>query len=679
MLVCLYGISTQQLYGQRNLTLHSMAEIPQANQTNPGLISPYKWHLHIPLFSSFNIGGGNSALQLKDLGVTDYRFAFELDYEKLMPLITNVNRTYGDLNWDILGFGFRQGDNFFSFTVRENIYFQSNLPPDFFEVANDVEQELFITGKTYNLQTLSFHMAHYRSYEFGYARKVMKGLTAGVKVKYLAGLESIWTNNTGLTFINSGDIDVFDVNGRIEVLSAGLSILAEDNDFDWGQYLFGGGNYGLAFDVGANYKISDEVELGLSAINLGFLTWKNDVNYYVTSTQVEDTENLVDDVVDQLIEEEAPTTVRYRTPLTSQLFFSGKYHLKPTMSVGMLLNPRFYENNVDLAAAVSYNIGVKNWLDFTTNYSIYHNSFFNIGTGISLNLGAFQMYFITNNLPGLIAIGNAQNLHVNAGLNLNFGRIEEVEDAVADSIQFEMDGFPLVKREQEEEVFPTNVKPSTNPLVMPTKIRNKYVMVQGYVKDEISGDQLQHIYVDVYKLSSEGLKELVRTDRYLIGQFEVPVERGYDHLFRIIRQGFEPLDFEISASDINASGIQLIKNFFLAREREYSRIAKTEEKKSPSPSTSRRAPSANNFNASPKMNQKPGGSVFNEYVGTGEQFRVTQRTSFRSRATSQSEVLLRFHIGDTVEVLEKLNRYWWKVRFNRRVGYVKQALLVPVQ
>lgn len=54
---------------------------------------------------------------------------------------------------------------------------------------------------------------------------------------------------------------------------------------------------------------------------------------------------------------------------------------------------------------------------------------------------------------------------------------------------------------------------------------------------------------------------------------------------------------------------------------------------------------------------------------------VTQATSLRQRATHKSNVLLRFAPGDEATLLEPTDKYWWKVVFNGKVGWVKKALL----
>lgn len=60
---------------------------------------------------------------------------------------------------------------------------------------------------------------------------------------------------------------------------------------------------------------------------------------------------------------------------------------------------------------------------------------------------------------------------------------------------------------------------------------------------------------------------------------------------------------------------------------------------------------------------------------TYDRFEITQRTSLRTTPNSQAEVLTRLGEGEAVTILEKTNRYWWKVSYGNMEGYAKAHLL----
>jgi uncharacterized protein YgiM (DUF1202 family) len=54
---------------------------------------------------------------------------------------------------------------------------------------------------------------------------------------------------------------------------------------------------------------------------------------------------------------------------------------------------------------------------------------------------------------------------------------------------------------------------------------------------------------------------------------------------------------------------------------------------------------------------------------------VTQATSLRTGPDSQNPVILRLPEGGGIEVLEKTEKYWWKVTYKGKTGWAKAALL----
>jgi SH3-like domain-containing protein len=54
---------------------------------------------------------------------------------------------------------------------------------------------------------------------------------------------------------------------------------------------------------------------------------------------------------------------------------------------------------------------------------------------------------------------------------------------------------------------------------------------------------------------------------------------------------------------------------------------------------------------------------------------VTTATSLRDSPDSQASVLLRLPPEGRVELLEKTDKYWWKVRYKEKTGWAKAALL----
>ena len=60
-------------------------------------------------------------------------------------------------------------------------------------------------------------------------------------------------------------------------------------------------------------------------------------------------------------------------------------------------------------------------------------------------------------------------------------------------------------------------------------------------------------------------------------------------------------------------------------------------------------------------------------------FKITTKTSLRQRPTSSSKVMKRLEVGTKVQVVEQVSKYWCKVIYKGKTGYVKALLLVEAK
>ena len=64
---------------------------------------------------------------------------------------------------------------------------------------------------------------------------------------------------------------------------------------------------------------------------------------------------------------------------------------------------------------------------------------------------------------------------------------------------------------------------------------------------------------------------------------------------------------------------------------------------------------------------------------TGEFYLLVAKTSLRKGPSSRDQVLLRFRPDNKVELIKRINKYWWQVSYKNNIGFVKAALLKPVK
>lgn len=90
---------------------------------------------------------------------------------------------------------------------------------------------------------------------------------------------------------------------------------------------------------------------------------------------------------------------------------------------------------------------------------------------------------------------------------------------------------------QEKESVTTVIE--SKPETPKKQAASKYVSIKGTILSNKTKEPLDHFYLNIFAVNQDGTTELVRTGRYLNGQFSVGLERGKNYKVRI-----EHIDFQ---------------------------------------------------------------------------------------------------------------------------------------
>jgi hypothetical protein len=208
------------------------------------------------------------------------------------------------------------------------------------------------------------------------------------------------------------------------------------------KYMFNGKNLGFGLDLGANYRPLEDLQISVSLLDLGYITWKDEV-HQVDYTTVYDFSGFelnpfdlsddyslgdhIDSSVTQLADSLAsflvftPGTV-YSKRLNTKLFVGVSYDLTPGVNFGLLSRTDFLSGMVTEQVTASANFKAGRILNFTLSYSYMNSYFKNLGAGISLNAGPVNLYLISDNaLNVLFWPEEARSANLWFGFNLVFG------------------------------------------------------------------------------------------------------------------------------------------------------------------------------------------------------------------------------------------------------------------
>ena len=672
---CLNLFLIGQLNAQRNLNLYHM-NVVQSYQVNPAFVPEAKLYIGIPFLSSPNVSLTNQGMSFRDLGFGKPLLsnAGRVDYTQALLNADELNNIGGDASIEILNVGYRSGNQFFSVTLSDHFESDIQFPNSILALASDYQNELLTFGKFYDLTGFEVDLNHYRALALGYAREFGDRLSFGFKFKILGGLSNIRTTNNALGFVVRSEGQQANFVNNMDILTSGMDVWAGNENMG----IWRDGNYGFAFDFGGRLQVNDKLEISASAVNLGFLKWNHFLSRADISNVAVDTSNIntfFDDYIegqtDQLKNGTTNGIPAYFSHPAANLYAGANYQINDKHGIGLVLNTRFYKSRANVGAALSYSLALLDWLDFALSYAAYNNNYVNIGTGISVNKGPLQIYLASDNIVGVFSPRTTKNAHVNFGVNLLIGRDEasgaQDEPIAGTDEDGEEDAIQPMDLDDEEKVPSVFTDDPTD------KVDARSFFVKAQVRDAGTGQVIEGgVYIDVYKTPVNGGRELVYTTRFPSGSFELELMKSDDmHEMKIESYGFEP-----TLLHFYATGTNLDKEVSL------------EKVVAAPPAVSNATPPASNVqdeltsSTSPDaadLDQPQEDTTVEDTVEetAGESFSLTDATSFRKEATSRSGVILRFKVGAEVTVLEKTNKYWWKVSYEGQEGYVKRALLSP--
>jgi len=433
---------------QQNFTLYNMEAVPQRMYANPAFMpSNSKVYVGLPILSSEYLNFSNSGFKYSDL-IKHRGDSLYVDYENMLSKLSKNNYISAAFQPDILSFGFKIKKNYFSFNATEKINLRFRYPKNFMELIWKGNGGLL--GEEVKLN-FGVNFSHYREYAIGFAREINDKLTVGAKVKYLYGMENVWTERSDVSLTTDPTDFAITAKSDIKINTSGVDSSSTAN-INVKDYLFKKKNHGLGLDLGGVYKYNDKFTFSASVIDFGFIKWKDEVtNYQSTNPNGEFTYQGMDlnqllnadstnnpgkvmaDSLEKIFKiEEAHTN--YKTNLSTQIYLGTNYSITEKSNAGILLYAQVFDKSIHPGLALSYNQRVGKWLSFSGSYSIYNRSYNNLGLGLTLARGPVQLYIASDNVLGAIFPQNTKNLHLHFGINLMFGRkgSDKDKDGIAD-------------------------------------------------------------------------------------------------------------------------------------------------------------------------------------------------------------------------------------------------------
>jgi hypothetical protein len=423
-------------FSQNNLTIYNLHSIPQSNYTNPANMPDCKFYITFPALSSIYLGLSHSGFAYDDIvrhRTSDDSLYIDID-NAISKLTPKDNYLAFNMSYEYMSMGVKFKSNYITISASEKLSASITYPKDLLTFLWKGNKPFIGTNAVFD--GLGINIMHYREISAGYAHTIHDKLNVGAKVKLLFGKLNIYTEKSNIKLYTAADD--FALSGTTDILVNTNLIPEGYNAMDY--MTNSGNNLGFGFDFGANYKLNDNFDFGASIIDLGYIKWKDNVkNYSVVTNYTFNgipfnffkqnsiaTSSIADSIGN--IYKAVETKNAYKTSLPTKIFVSANYTLAKKNIFGFLMRTEIVNNNIHPAITLSYNRRFNKLFSLSTSYSIVNKSYLNWGLGFSLNLGAFQLYTVSDNILAAIIPQSIKSFNLLFGINLTFGREGKVKE-----------------------------------------------------------------------------------------------------------------------------------------------------------------------------------------------------------------------------------------------------------
>lgn len=481
MLVCALSANAQFLR-----TSYFMEGTHYRQQLNPAL-TPTKGYFNLPVIGAVNATVGSTSLGYQDIiDIIDDGDDFYKSTDFMNRLKDN-NKLNVNFSTEILSAGWYKGKNFWSFNIGLRTDIGANLTKSIFTFLNEMDgfEDKTWENQKYNIGGQQLNINAYTEIGLGLSRQINNRLTVGARVKALLGIGNmeLKINNAYMNAVLPGESRIAEfermqitnlaqiedlkneignykaelaVGATLESSFKGLNLTQEPgqdyiSDIEFEAKDMGIAGYGFGIDLGASYKILDNLTVSASILDLGFITWSKGSTQIASanggidmkgqtyvdqlsainpadpdalaqaqaiingfSNEAMDYLNRVSsgDVLDyemlQLRTEDAAKSRKSR--LASTLVLGAEYgFFNNKLAVGGLYTTRFVQPKAMTELTFSANYRPKNWFNVALSYSVIQSAGKSFGLGLKLGplfVGTDYMFLgkNSNSVNGFVGV-----------------------------------------------------------------------------------------------------------------------------------------------------------------------------------------------------------------------------------------------------------------------------------
>lgn len=434
IIICLFAIlSINNSKAQNTNTLYFMDNIAERNNMNPAFIPNCNFYLDFIFLPNLYMTFGNNNFIFNDFIYNQNgKPSLFLNSQENIDLFYNSLNPATELKFDfglnILSFGFKVKKHYFTFDLGVNAEVSTYMPKDIFKLALYGAQDPNNIN-TFDFSTLGIDATLYSRVGLGYMYKINDKWKIGAKAKFLMGYANINTDINKLHLGISREAWTLETNGTIRASLPINFSSNEDGSIDPSSISMLGNNdlisllykpagVGGAIDLGFTYEPIKNLIISASITDLGFIYWRQNtlagrmngsheinqlIDYTVgDSLNTEEISNMFTELGDDIIKSvKTDGKLGSYTTMMRANFYAGIEYgiLKNRISLGVVNRLTFNNLRFQDEVTLALNLRPLNWLQATVDYSFINGRWGNLGLGLNLRAGIFNMYILADYIP----------------------------------------------------------------------------------------------------------------------------------------------------------------------------------------------------------------------------------------------------------------------------------------
>jgi len=422
-------------WAQQELTLHLMKDVFQSTHTNPAFRARTRGS--VTILSSMHASVRNTGFtydQLITANIQEEGGERFLDYGEMYNnlKLNGKDNAFTSFSFDAFALSLKIGKNRFSLNATEHVFGRMGYGKGLFKLLAEGNTP----GETISLDGYNVNATQYHEFGLGYNRSFLDDkLVVGTRFKLLYGMANVTTRHLDVQLTTGTEAEMYEISALADfkIQTSGTSMGGDDIV---NNYLLNTDNNGVAVDLGATYKFDDKLSFSASIINLGAINWKSDLRTYSTNREYTfkgiesdslfagegfsfDQTELLDSLKSTFeIQEDSVTT--YKSSLPVQSYLSAYYSLSPYTTASATVYTAFMSGKSYAALALGIQQQVGRWFNVTGTYSMQGRSFGNIGVGLGIKTGGFQLYMVTDNVFAYMIPTKSKIANARVGFNVVF-------------------------------------------------------------------------------------------------------------------------------------------------------------------------------------------------------------------------------------------------------------------